>query len=259
MAAGHSIKRIKHGLLQAVDTVLPPRCIVSGNIVDQQGMIDPHIWRELSFISDPLCTCCGYPFDFALSPDSASHNAANDVLCASCLGNRPVFNSARAALVYDDVSRDMVLKFKHADHTYAVHAFVPWLCRVGEDMLARADYIVPVPLHRFRLLQRRYNQAALIAAVLAKGCGLQSLPEVLKRRRATASQGHMNYKERRKNVRNAFAVPETAYPVIAGKNIVLVDDVYTTGATVKECTKALLKAGAAEVHVLAVARVVRPQ
>ncbi len=233
-----------------VDAVLPPRCVASGEIVDAQGMIAPQIWRELSFINDPACACCGFPFPFAADPGS---------FCAACLGERPVYASARAALVYDDASRGMILKFKHADQTHAVHAFVPWLRRAGADMLARADALVPVPLHRFRLLRRRYNQAALLAQALAKSCRLPCLPETLRRTRATPSQGHLGYKERQKNVKNAFTVTPRYAGFVKDKTLILIDDVYTTGATAKECAEVLLDAGAREVHILAVARVVRPE
>ncbi len=250
MRALQSLKIVETGLSAAVDAVLPPRCVVTGGVVDRQGMIDPQVWRDLSFISDPVCDCCGFPFEFDVGPGS---------LCVSCLSSRPVYASARAALVYNDLSRNLILRFKYADQTHAAHAFIPWLKRVGGDMLGRADYIVPVPLHSFRLLRRRYNQAALIAQTLGKSCELPYLPQALKRQRPTPSQGKMDYKDRQKNVRNAFSVLPRYESCLQGKTIVLVDDVYTTGATVKECTKALLKAGAKEVHVLAVVRVVRAQ
>ena len=242
---------VKNGFWKAVDAILPPRCVVTGAVVDRPGMVDPAVWRELRFIGDPLCDCCGFPFDFAV--------AAEGALCAACLADRPVYASARAALVYDDASRGLILKFKHADQTHAVHAFLPWLKRAGAGMLEDADFAVPVPLHRFRLLQRRYNQAALIAQALAKECSLAYLPDSLQRHKATPSQGYLGYKERQKNVKNAFTVPDRYQLLLKGKTILLVDDVYTTGATAKECAKALLKAGAGKVHILAVARVVRTE
>lgn len=240
------LKSAQKGLWRLVDTVLPPRCVVTGDIVDGQGMVAPQVWRDLQFISAPFCACCGLPFAFEM---------AEGTLCTGCLTDKPPYTTARAALVYDDLSRDMVLKFKHADQTHAVHAFIPWLRRAGADMLAQGDVLIPVPLHRFRLLQRRYNQSALIAQALSASCGLPWLPAALSRSKATPSQGHLGYKERQKNVRNAFAIAQPE--AIQGKTVLLIDDVYTTGATVKECSKALLKAGAKDVHVLSVARVVR--
>ncbi len=231
-----------------IDAILPPRCVMTGEIVDQQGMISPKAWSNLGFITDPKCRTCGFPFEFEISDASE---------CTSCLTFPPPYRSARAPLRYDDHSRDLILRFKHADQTHVVRAFVPWLRNAGQEMLGRADYIVPVPLHYWRLLKRRYNQAALIAQAISADTDIPWLPEGLKRIRSTMTQGHLNAKQRYKNVRRAFSVPEEIAPNIQGKAIVLVDDVFTTGATVNECTLALMGAGAAEVNILTLARVVR--
>ena len=235
-------------MTQAVDMVLPPRCIITGDTVEAQGMIAPKAWAELDFISAPFCNACGFPFDF---------EADGDALCGPCVSERPIYESARAALKYNDSSRSLILGFKHGDKTHAVLAFVPWLRRVGEEMLAQADYLVPVPLHRWRLVARRYNQAALIAQALSKDCGVPVMLDALERVRATPSQGHLKAKDRLKNVKKAFAVNLKTQAAIKGKTIILIDDVHTTGATVEECTKILLKSGAAHVHVLTLARVVK--
>ncbi len=246
----HARMQAQRYLSFALDMILPPRCVVSGNIVETQGMISPKAWAELDFIATPLCECCGFPFDFEVD---------GEALCTACLAYPPRFESARAALKYNDASRHIILGFKHADKTHLVKTFVPWLMRVGEEMVAEGDVIVPVPLHRWRLIGRRYNQAALIGQALAQETGVAHIPDAMTRVRATASQGHLSAKERHKNVKSAFAVHERHVVAIKGKTVILVDDVYTTGATAKECTKVLLKAGAAKVHVLALARVVHNQ
>lgn len=233
---------------KAVDTILPPRCVVTGDMVERQGMISPKAWIALDFITEPYCECCGFPFEYEVDKGA---------LCTSCLTHEPPFTQARAAMKYNDASRDLILGFKHADKTHVVKAFTPWLERCAKDMLAAADILVPVPLHRWRLISRRYNQAALIAQALGSHCEISVLIDALRRTRATASQGHLSAKDRHKNVRRAFAMNEKMKAQIAGKNIVLVDDVYTTGATAKECTKVLLKSGAGTVSVLSLARVVR--
>ena len=151
----------------------------------------------------------------------------------------------------------MILGFKHADQTHAARAFVPWLKNAGAEMLEEADVLIPVPLHRWRLLKRRYNQSAIIAHYLAKDMNIPVLHEGLIRTRATPTQGHLNFEQRRKNVKRAFVVNERYLSDIKGKKVVLIDDVYTTGATVKECTKALKRAGVKEVHILTLARVAR--
>lgn len=238
--------------MKTLDTILPPRCPFTGEIVDAQGTVSAEAWKSLSFITDPQCHACGFPFEFAVPAGSGEN------LCAGCLADRPEFTSARAALVYNDASRDFILGFKHGDQTHGVVAMVPWLRNAGAALLAQADVIVPVPLHRWRLLRRRYNQAALMGQAIAKDRKISFIADALIRNRATPVQGHLNAKERRKNVSRAFAVPANRTDKIKNKRIVLIDDVYTTGSTVRECAKALLQAGAAEIFVLTLARVVKP-
>lgn len=231
-----------------VDMILPPRCIVTGDLVGAQGAISGAAFRGLDFVGAPFCDACGLPFTF---------EAEAGALCTACLTERPVFGCARAAVIYNDASRTMILGFKHGDKMHAVAAFTPWMLRAGQEVIAAADIIVPVPLHRRRLLARRYNQAMVLAAAVARSSGKEVIPDLLARVRATPSQGHLKVKERQKNVARAFAVRARYKDLIAGKNVVLIDDVYTTGATVKECAKVLMAAGTACVNVLTLARVSR--
>lgn len=184
---------------------------------------------------------------------------AGEVLCAGCVKERPVFEKARSALVYNDASRDLILGFKHGDKIHAVATMTPWLKLAGAELWEEADILVPVPLNRWRLLRRRYNQAAIMARALGRAVQKDSVVDGLIRTRRTKSQGHMKPAQRAGNVKDAFAVKDTHAQMIVGKIVVLVDDVYTTGATVKECTKALLQGGAKKVFVLSLARVVRPE
>jgi ComF family protein len=240
-------------LLAIIDIILPSRCILTGEQVDFQGTVSPKAWADLSFITAPFCHACGFPFDFEVT-------RAEEALCAACLKDRPPFESARSALIYNDASRDFILAFKHGDRTHAVVTMAPWLKMAGAEFWEQEDVVImPVPLHRWRLLRRRYNQAALMAKILGKVTGKKVLLDVLRRVRATPTQGHLKANERAQNVKKAFAVLENRYHLIQGKSIVLVDDVYTTGSTVKECTQALLEAGASKVFVLTLARVVKPQ
>ena len=238
---------------QALDTILPARCVITGEMVDHQGMIAPEAWKTLDFIHAPHCKKCGVPFDFevtGIDTQSGSH-------CIQCIDYPPPFDSARSALKYNDSSRNLILGFKHADQLHAALAFTAWLKNAGAKMLENADALIPVPLHRWRLLRRRYNQSAIIAKQLSKETGLPVFYEGLTRNRPTPVQGHLNYHERRKNVKHAFEVREKYAEILKDKNLILIDDVYTTGSTVKECTKALKKAGANEVHILTLARVVK--
>lgn len=211
-------------------------------------MLAPHVWRDLAFIAGPVCHKCGYPFDFEIEKGA---------VCADCLEDPPPFTTARAALAYTDISRELVLAFKHADKTHLVRAFTPWLMSAGSEMWKQADCLIPVPLHRWRLLRRRYNQSALLAHDLGKAMNMDVLPDGLQRIRPTASQGHLSAEERRRNVRRAFSVNTSHIGSIRDRACILIDDVYTSGATIKECANALLKAGAASVNVLTVVRVVK--
>lgn len=253
MAQRTVINRIMVVLTRIIDTILPPRCIVTGDIVDRQGMISPEAWGKLNFIADPQCVRCGFPFDF----DNGEAKEGN--ICASCHKNPPVFHQARSALVYDDESRNVILGFKHGDQTQAVPSFMPWLLRAGEEILAQSDYLVPVPLHRWRMLRRRYNQAGLIAQYLSKETSIPVFLNLIDRHKATVTQGYLKTNERQKNVRGAFKISDENRQQIKNRHICLIDDVFTTGATVNECTKVLLKSGAASVSILTLAKVVKPQ
>ncbi|MCB9979432.1 MAG: ComF family protein [Rhodospirillales bacterium] len=235
-----------------LDTILPPRCLLTGEVVETIGMLSPSVWTKLNFISRPFCDACGLPFDI-----DAGEGEDRENLCGICLSDPPPFSQARAALRYDNESREVILAFKHGDRTEAVRAFAPWMRRAGADILEQADLLLPVPLHRWRLLRRRYNQAALMASALSRLSGVPWRADTLVRTKPTPAQGHMNHTERTQNVRNAFAIAPRHSATIQDKNIVLVDDVYTTGATVGECARVLARGGARTVTVLTLARVVR--
>lgn len=238
---------LKSVLADGLNLVLPPRCPVTGGIVDMQGMISSDAWRELVFIADPLCAHCGVPLAF---------ETEGNARCVTCLETPPIYHCARAALQYNDISRDLVLGFKHGDKTHIVQSFIPWLKQAGREMLGQADYLIPVPLYPARLIMRRYNQAALIADALSKSVNIAHLPTAMKRVRATPSQGHLTSDERMKNMQAAFDIPPKYRKMIKGKSLILIDDVLTTGATVNECAKVLYHHGARQVNVLTLACVV---
>lgn len=235
-----------------LDTLLPPRCLVCGTVVQRQGGLCAGCWRRLTFIAPPYCACCGLPFAYRVEGEREGA-----LLCAVCLADPPPFGRARSVLVYDDGSRPLILAFKHADRTHAARPFGAWLARAGADVLRGADLLVPVPLHRWRLLLRRYNQSALLARAVGRECGLPVIPDLLVRRRRTRTQGGLDGTGRRRNVAGAFAVRAGARGDLAGRRVVLVDDVLTTGATAAECVRTLLAGGAASVDVLTIARVVK--
>jgi len=230
----------------ALDIVLPPRCLGCGVTVDQNGLLCGDCWSGLSFIAPPLCDCCGLPFAYQVAARSR---------CAACLASPPEFDRARAVLVYDDASRRLVLGFKHADRLEGAPAFGRWLARAGAELTAAADLIVPVPLHRWRLFRRRYNQAGLLALALGRVAERPVVPDLLVRRRATPTQGGLGRRGRQRNVAGAFALRPGREPQVRGRRVLLVDDVHTTGATLNACARALRRAGAASVDALTLARV----
>ena len=248
------VKGAVTGVGRAVlDAVLPPLCLGCNEIVEAPGALCAACWQGFSFISAPHCACCGTPF---------AEDLGDEALCAGCLVRRPRYHRARAALVYDDQSRRLVLPFKHGDRTDIARACGGWMARAGADLLASADLVAPVPLHWRRLLVRRYNQAALLARIVVRTAAprreLHLAPDLLRRRRWTGSQAGLKAMERRRNVREAFDIHPKWQPQVAGKTVLLVDDVLTTGATVEACARALERAGAQGVDVLTLARVVRP-
>lgn len=205
-------------------------------------------WNAIHFISDPICVRCGVPLEYA--PGGMQQ-------CTECLRHPPAFTAALAAMRYDKTSKNLILKLKYQDETSLAKTFGTWLRRTAGPVLPQVDYIIPVPLHYYRFLGRRYNQAALLAGALARASDTPWLPDALHRIRPTQRQTALKGIARRRNVEGAFAVhPRHAEP-LRGKTVLLVDDVFTTGATLNECTKALHQAGVRDVFVVTLARRVR--
>ncbi|MBO9709231.1 MAG: ComF family protein [Caulobacter sp.] len=230
-----------------LDLILPPRAF-DGEAALSHGL-SAGAWNRITFLDGPVCDGCGAPFPFD----------AGEVRCVLCQSRPRAFSRARAACLYDEHSRDLILKLKHADRTDLAGLFARWLSRSAADLLDEAQVIAPVPTHRWRLLRRRYNQAAEVARPLARAAGRPYLPDTLTRRRATESQGGKSAVGRRRNVAAAFVVPESRRRAVEGRRVLLVDDVLTTGATAEGCARALLAAGASEVMLAVVARVTEMQ
>ncbi len=191
-----------------------------------------------------MCDGCGQPFAYDMRGR-----------CAACTARPRAFDRARCACLYDEGSRDLVLKLKHGDRTDLARLFALWLHRAAAELLEDCDAVAPTPMHRSRLFARRYNQAAEIARPLARLAGLRYEPDALVRGRDTGGQGGRSRRGRREAVRGAFTVPPARAHRVEGRRILLVDDVLTTGATAEACARALKKAGAAAVHLAVVARV----
>ena len=231
----------------ALDFGLPPLCPACRGLVGDDGGLCATCWSRLSFIARPFCERLGTPFGYDPGPG---------VLSTEAIANPPAFARARAAVRYDEIASALVHALKYGDRLDLAPTMGRWMARAGRELTEGADALVPVPLHWRRLWTRRFNQAAALARVVAQSCSAPVLDDALKRMRATPQQVGLNRADRATNVQGAFQVPEERSAAVAGRRLVLVDDVLTSGATVDACARALLRAGAAQVDVLVFARVV---
>jgi ComF family protein len=211
---------------------------------------DPHAfcldcWRSLTFLGEPCCARCGLPFDYG---------GEEDAECGRCLADPPAFDRLRAAVAYGEVARKVALKLKYSGRPGVAETLARFMARHlerGPDAL-----LVPVPLHRWRIWKRGYNQAALIASALARRTGIPADLDLLRRIRATPPLKGLGRRERVRAVRGAFRLRAEGEAALAGRHAVLIDDVFTSGATAGACAKALRRGGAASVTILTWARVV---
>ena len=248
LIAGSYLRQIGR---RAADIVLPPQPLFRPQRGESREN-GAQSWADVHFLDEPCCHYCGFPFDFDIPNLSPTAQPA----CGRCAAKKPAYDRARAAFVYDKASRSLVLRFKHGGETEGVRMFAQQMQRAGRNILQGADILVPVPLHRRRLIKRRFNQSALLARALSKQSGLPFDTNCLLRKRNTISQGGQSAAGRRRNVSGAFFV--RAGPQLRGKHVVLIDDVMTTGATLEACARTLKRAGAKQVDAIVLSRVVKP-
>jgi len=242
-ACRHASMQVSRALL---DIALPTLCIACRDPVDGPGVC-ASCWAKLSFIGPPCCPRLGIPFVYDPGPGLLSMEA---------IANPPAYGRARAAVRYDDVARKLVHALKYQDGTDLAPIMGRWMARAGQELLADADLLVPVPLHWRRGWSRRYNQSALLAREIERQSGVRLALEVLRRTRQTDQQIGLSRPQRASNVQGAFAIGPDRRHEILGRRVVLIDDVLTSGATAEACARTLLRAGAREVDVLVFARVV---
>jgi ComF family protein len=226
------------------DAVMPPLCLSCHERIVSHDSLCPACWSRIDFIRPPLCDRLGIPMPF---------DTGGTMISAAAAADPPVYHRARAVARFDGVMRELIHEMKFKDRHDARLLFSRWLLDAGAELLADAHVAVPVPLSRTRLLSRRFNQAALLAQDVARRRGLLYAPLVLHRTRKTRSQVGLTRAQRRDNVSGAFGVDAHEAGKIANRNIVLFDDVITTGATVDACAQALRRGGAARVDVLVLA------
>lgn len=229
-----------------VDFALPPRCPGCGTVTPEDHRFCLECWSKLDFLGEPCCANCGEPFDQDLGPEAR---------CGACLRDMPAIDGMRAAVAYGEIARKIALKLKYGGRPGLAETVAR---QMGRFLVAGDEAIVaPVPLHRWRIWRRGYNQAALIARALASRHGLGLMLDLVERRRATPVLRGMGPAARAKAVRGAFRVRSDRRATLKGRKVVLIDDVYTTGATANACARALKRAGAAEVRLICWARVIR--
>jgi ComF family protein len=241
-------------LAPVLDYALPPRCPGCGAVSTEPHAFCLACWSSLTFLGAPCCARCGLPFDYS---------AEADLLCGGCLAEPPRFDRLRAAVAYGEIPRKVALKLKYGGRPGVAETMARLMRRHLDDLLSIGSaaggsgaLLVPVPLHRWRIWRRGYNQAALIASALERRSDAEAALDLLERVRRTPPLRGMGRKARRDAVRGAFRVAERYRERLRGCRVILIDDVYTSGATANACARILRRAGAVEVGVLCWARVV---
>lgn len=228
--------------------IFPPQCVSCGDLVADDFSLCPACWRDTPFITGLVCDGCGTPLP-GDDPDP--------VHCDDCLTLARPWAQGRAAMLYADKARELILALKHGDRTDLARPAARWLHRAAAPMLIPGTLIAPVPLHWLRLIRRRYNQSALVSTALARLSGLDHCPDLLIRTRRTPPQDHKDRDARFRNLTGAIrAHPKRAHR-LQGRPILLIDDVMTSGATLAAATEACLAAGATRVSVAVLARVAK--
>lgn len=239
------------GLLQqcgrlALDIALPLQCVACREPVASHGVCAA-CWSQLSFIAPPFCSRLGIPFVY---------DPGEGILSMQAIAAPPAYHRARAAVRYDDVARTLVHHLKYHDRMDLAPVMGSWMARAGAELLDEADMLVPVPLHWRRAFSRRFNQSGALAKAMSRASGVPVARDALRRIRPTEHQIGLSRAQRATNVQGAFKVPAERRHLVQGRQIVLVDDVLTSGATSDACARALLRAGASQVDLVVFARVV---
>lgn len=244
--------RLRHGARDiwrlAIGLLYPPTCIACQAATGEPHALCAACWSQIRFIERPFCERLGTPFAVDLG---------QPLLSPAAIADPPVFGRARAVAEYDGTASLLVHRLKYNDRQELARALGGMMTRTGAELLADADVIVPVPLHRWRLWRRRFNQAMALAQAVSSGSGVPCDPFLLARVKRTRRQVGLTKAQRQENLQGAFRVPPDAKARLKGKRVLLIDDVLTTGSTANAASRALLRSGAASVDILAFARVVQ--
>ncbi len=227
----------------------PPQCVSCGELVDSDFGLCGSCWRQTPFAGGLVCDSCGVPLP--------GQDTGRPERCDDCMTLARPWHSGRAALIYKDNARKMVLAFKHGDRLDLARPLAQWMAGAAAPLLSDDCVLVPVPVHATRLIQRRYNQAAELVRELAKLLDRKCLPDLLVRTRKTPPQDGMSVDQRFANMAEAIKPARHASLRLAGRPVILIDDVMTSGATLAACTEALHNAGTRRVNTLVLARVAK--
>ena len=235
---------IKKLVKKFLNVIFPKTCLISNKIISG-GNFCVKDWNDLHFLQTPACNICFQPFEFKVD---------DQMICGKCLQKRPEYFKALAVLNYNETSKTLITKFKYFDQTNLAKYFAELMFKQAQEILPNIDFIVPIPLHKFRIIKRKYNQSALLAKNIGVLSDKKVLLDLLIRTKNSKPQALLSQKRREKNVAGIFKVKERYSTAIKGKNILLIDDVITTGATVESCCKVLKKFGTNKVYVLTLAK-----
>ena len=237
------------GMQALLHLVYPPQCLSCDALVTTDFGLCATCWRDTPFITGLTCTKCGTPLP--------GEDRSDDVLCDDCISIARPWGQGRAALIYGDNARKLVLALKHGDRIDLARPAAQWMTQAAASILVPGMLVAPVPLHWWRLLQRRYNQAALLSSGVAKLAGLSHCPDLLQRRRSTGNQDGLSREGRFANMASALTIHPRWQHLVEARHVLLVDDVMTSGATLASAAEACLAAGASGISVLVMARVVK--
>ncbi len=227
-----------------LELIFPKKCIIcKSHRINSHLCID--CWKKIDFISKPNCSVCSYSFEY---------EPLKEALCGACILSYPMYDKAIAAFKYNENSKELIHQFKYKDNLHILNFLADLLSMSGKDIIKQTDIITVVPMHKKKFLKRGYNQAALLAMKIAKKYNLKYLPELLIKKKNIIPQADLKKKERIENVKNVFKYNYKYLNCVEGKNILLIDDVITTGATINECCKILKDKNPNKIFVLALAK-----
>jgi ComF family protein len=237
--------------MNIIKLIFPPKCCLCEKIVEDENSLCLECWEKIKFIKPPFCCKCSSPLEF---------NISDEDICLSCIKNNPSYIKLRSAVVYDRNSARIIFKFKFFDKMHLKKFMAKCMAKSAEDILENVDILIPVPLHKKRLVMRKYNQSKLLSDELAKITKKKTIYDFLYKNAHTIPQAKLKQNERMTNLKNKFSInPKYLKDLDKYKhlNFAIVDDVVTTGSTVNECTKTLNEAGIKNVYVISFAKTVR--